>query len=81
MGDLATLLTAIAALVTSIGASVAGLISALRTSRRERPAAAREAVKELLDSAASDGVITKAELARLQRELRMVKPIEEVQDE
>lgn len=66
MSDLATLLTAIAALVTGVGSSVAGIITATRRSPREREAAAEKAVDELL-SAAADGELDDDELESLKR--------------
>ena len=67
MGDWATLLTALAAVITGVGSSVAGVITALRrTSPRERERAAKEVVDELLDAAA-DGVLTDEEIRRLRQ--------------
>lgn len=43
MGDAAPLITAIAALVTAIGSSVAGILLALAALSRQRAAAAKEA--------------------------------------
>ncbi|ATE56136.1 hypothetical protein LV78_006582 [Actinosynnema pretiosum] len=62
MQDLATLLTAIAGLVTALGGAFALVVSTLRVSRRERPAAARR-VAEALAKAADDGEITADKLA------------------
>lgn len=65
MGDWATLLTALAAVITGVGSSVAGVITALRrTSPRERERAAKEVLEELLDAAA-DGELSDAEIDRL----------------
>lgn len=66
MSDVATLLTAIAALITGVGSSVAGIITAVRRSPREREAAAEKAVDELL-SAAADGQLDDDELENLKR--------------
>lgn len=67
MGDLATLLTALAAVITGVGSSVAGVITALRrTSPRERARAAKEIVDELLDDA-DDGALSDDEIARLRQ--------------
>lgn len=61
MGDLALLLGAIAAVITAIGTTAVGLITALRASPRERKSAARGALHKLAE-AAKDGVITPEEL-------------------
>jgi hypothetical protein len=45
MGDVATLITAIAALVTAIGGATAAVILALRSGGRQRVAAAEEAAR------------------------------------
>ena len=73
MSDLATLLGAIASLVTALGGASAGIILALRTSRKERPAAAEQAAELLLDAAA-DGEISPDELAQLRKQLRKGAP-------
>ena len=73
MSDLATLLGAIASLVTALGGASAGIILALRTSRKERPAAAEQAA-ELLLEAAADGEISPDELAQLRKQLRKGAP-------
>ncbi|MCK2242138.1 MULTISPECIES: hypothetical protein [unclassified Crossiella] len=67
MGDLAALLTAIGTLITAIGATTALLINSLRTSRRERSAAADD-VLDRLRAAAEDGVITVEEIAEIMRD-------------
>lgn len=64
MDDLAQLLTAIAGLVTAIAGAVALVITTVRTSRRERPAAARQLLARLAE-AAKDGDITPEELAEI----------------
>ena len=61
MGDLATLLTALAGLITSAGGVFALVYTTVRTSRRERPAAARGAAEELA-AAAADGDLTSEEI-------------------
>lgn len=64
MGDAATLITAIAGLVTSLTGLVGAIIVGIRVSRRERPNAAR-GVFEQLAEAAEDGTITADELRRI----------------
>lgn len=66
MGELATLLTAIGGLVTALGGAAAVIITALRTSRRERNRAA-DTVLDELHAAAEDGRITPEELAAILR--------------
>lgn len=66
MGDLASLLTAIGGLVTALGGTFALVWTTVRTSRRERPDAARRAIEELAASAA-DGEITPDEIADILR--------------
>ena len=66
MSDLATLLTAIGGLVTSLCGGAALLISAVRSSRRERPQAARS-VAEQLAEAAADGELTDDEIRDILR--------------
>lgn len=81
MSDLATLLTAIAAIITGVGSSIAGVITAVRrTSPRERVAAAEEVVEELL-AAAADGKLTEDEMAKLKRLSRNRKHRREVEGE
>ncbi|GAA0638329.1 hypothetical protein GCM10010174_70230 [Kutzneria viridogrisea] len=65
MGDVATLLGAIASLVTALGGAVAAVLLALRTSRRERTDAAKEVAAEILD-----GDYTEDELRQIRRALR-----------
>jgi tellurite resistance protein len=69
VGDVATLLTAIASLVTALGGAVALVISAVRTSRRERAGAAEEVAAEIL-AAAADGELSPEELREIRRALR-----------
>lgn len=66
MGDLAGLITAVAALVGAIGTTTAVVITALRASPRERRRAARGALDRLKEAAA-DGEITPEELADVLR--------------
>lgn len=66
MGDLAALLTAIGSLITALGATTALLITTMRTSRRERSAAADEVLDQLC-AAAQDGAITPEEIAGIMR--------------
>jgi hypothetical protein len=61
VSDLAALLTAIGGLITAIGGAVALVMTSVRTSRRERPKAARNLLAELAE-AAEDGEITGEEL-------------------
>lgn len=61
MGDAATLLTAIAAVITALGTALAVNITAIRSSRKERPRAARKAL-ELLAAAAVDGELDPDEI-------------------
>lgn len=68
MSDVVALLGAIATLVSAACTGAALLINSLRTSRRERPAAAAEAAELLLD-AAEDGEISRGELARIRKAL------------
>ncbi|MCP3805367.1 hypothetical protein NLX83_39485 [Allokutzneria sp. A3M-2-11 16] len=69
MGELATLLSAVAALVTAIGGAVAIVVTAIRTSRRERKNTATDVVDELL-AAAADGEITTAELEEIRKRMQ-----------
>ncbi len=72
MSDLAQLLVAIGGMVAAILGGVAGLVTAIRTSGRERPAAAAKGVTrvaEQLAKAAEDGQITPEELAEAMRAL------------
>lgn len=65
--SLAALITALAGLVTAIGGAFALVWTTVRTSKRERPAAARGAAEELA-AAAADGELTQDEIdAVLQR--------------
>lgn len=64
MGDLAALLTAIGGLITAVGGAVALVITSVRTSKRERPQAARNLAAELA-KAAEDGEITADELRQI----------------
>mgnify|MGYP001107133560 CR=1 FL=1 len=66
MSDLATLLTAIGGLVTSLCGGAALLISAVRSSRRERPQAARSVADQLIEAAA-DGELTPDEIQGILR--------------
>lgn len=59
---MATLLYGVAALIGAVGSAAAVVINALRSSRRERPVAARQALGRLA-KAAADGKISGAELA------------------
>ncbi|WP_125673621.1 hypothetical protein [Amycolatopsis sp. WAC 04182] len=73
MSELAQLLTAIGGLVAMVLGAVGGLVTTLRTSRRERPAAAARGatrVYEQLEKAAEDGDITADEFAEAMRLLR-----------
>lgn len=73
MSDLAQLLVAIGGMVAAILGGVAGLVTAIRTSGKERPrAAARGATRfaEALDAAAEDGQITPDEIAEAVRKLQ-----------
>ena len=67
MDDLSTLLTAIAGLITAAGSVFALVWTTVRTSRRERPAAARGAVEQVvaeqLAAAAADGELTPEEIS------------------
>jgi hypothetical protein len=64
VGDVATLITAIAGLVSALG-GLLGAVAAVRAlGRRERPRAARNVAAELVD-AARDGVITVEELQQI----------------
>jgi hypothetical protein len=69
VGDVATLLYGVAALVGAIGSAVAVVINAVRSSRRERPVAARQALGRLA-RAAADGQISNKELASVLDKLR-----------
>jgi len=65
VGELAQLITAVAGLITALGGVLGVVITARRTSQRERPAAARNATDRLLKSlatAAKDGELTHDEL-------------------
>ena len=64
MGDAATLISAIAGLVTALTGLVGAIVVGIRMSRRERPRAARKVFERLAD-AADDGVITADELRRI----------------
>lgn len=68
MSDLASLVLAIATLVGALGTATAGVITALRSSPRERSQAARGAVGKLAE-AAQDGEITADELKAVLDEL------------
>lgn len=73
MSDLAQLLVAIGGMVAAILGGVAGLVTAIRTSGKERPrAAAKGAARfaEELAAAADDGVVTPDELAEAVRKLQ-----------
>lgn len=73
MSDLAQLLVAIGGMVAAILGGVAGLVTAIRTSGKERPrAAAKGAARfaEELAAAAEDGVLTPEELADAVRKLQ-----------
>lgn len=65
MGDVATLITAIAGLVTSITGLVGAIIVLIRVSKRERRKAAQGGVMAGLAKAAEDGVITADELKEI----------------
>lgn len=68
MGELATLISALATLVTAIGGAVAIVVTAVRTSKRERETTATNAATDVVDeilSAAADGEITTAELEEI----------------
>lgn len=69
MSDLASLLTAIGGLVTALGGAVAVVITAVRTSRKERPAAAEQAAQQIA-SAAEDGDYTVEEVTQILQALR-----------
>lgn len=64
MSDIASLLTAIAGLITALCGGIALVVTAFRTSRRERPRAARRLAEQLAE-AAEDGVITTEELRKI----------------
>ena len=64
MEAVAQLITAVAALVTALGGAVALVVSAKRTSKRERPAAARSFGAALAEAAA-DGEITAEEIREI----------------
>jgi hypothetical protein len=61
VGDVATLLTAIAGLVTTLGGTFALVWTTVHRSNRERPAAARGVAEELA-AAAADGELTADEI-------------------
>lgn len=64
VSDLAALLTAIGGLITAIAGAVALVITAAKTSRKERPRAARNLLAQLAE-AAEDGEITGDELREI----------------
>lgn len=64
MGDAATLITAIAGLVTSFTGLVGAIVVLIRVSKRERRQAARGVAAELA-KAAEDGEITVDELRQI----------------
>ncbi|MFI6304266.1 hypothetical protein ACIBCH_20540 [Amycolatopsis thailandensis] len=73
MSDLAQLLVAIGGMVAAILGGVAGLVTAIRTSGKERPrAAAKGATRfaEQLAAAAEDGVLTPEEIEQAVRDLQ-----------
>ncbi|MFD6072819.1 hypothetical protein [Amycolatopsis lurida] len=73
MSELAQLLTAIGGMVAMVLGAIGGLVTALRTSRRERPKAAANGatrVAEQLAKAAEDGEITPDEVAEAMRLLK-----------
>lgn len=65
MGDVATLITAIAGLVTSLTGLVGAIVVLIRVSKRERRKAAQGGVVAGLAKAAEDGVITADELRQI----------------
>jgi len=75
VSELAQLLVAIGGMVAAILGGVAGLVTAIRTSGRERPAAASKGMRaatraaEQLAAAADDGEITPDEIAEALRQL------------
>lgn len=69
MGDLATLLTAIGSVITALAGAAGIVITAARTSRRERSDAAEEAAEDVL-KAIADGEFDEDELEELRRRLR-----------
>jgi hypothetical protein len=81
VGDVATLLYGVAALIGAAGSAAAVVINALRSSRRERPVAARQALGRLA-KAAADGHISDSELASVLDKLRTeIEPDDEADDE
>lgn len=72
MGDLATLLTAVAGLITAGGSVFALVWTTVRTSRRERPAAARGTAEELA-AAAADGDLTPEEIDAVLKRFRRIE--------
>lgn len=75
MSELATLLTALAGLITAVGGSVALVWTTVRTSNRERPAAARGAAEELA-AAAADGQLTAEEIDQVLQRYRRAEEVE-----
>ena len=72
MSDLAQLLVAIGGMVAAILGGVAGLVTAIRTSGRERPKAASKGATRFakeLAAAAEDGELTPDEIAEAIRQL------------
>jgi hypothetical protein len=65
VGDAATLITAIAGLITSLTGLVGAIVVLIRVSKRERRKAARGGVVAGLAKAAEDGVITADELRQI----------------
>lgn len=72
MSEVATLLTAIAGLLTAGGGAFALVWTTVRTSRRERPAAARGAAEELA-AAAADGELTAEEIDQVLQRYRRIE--------
>lgn len=72
VSDLAQLLVAIGGMVAAILGGVAGLVTAIRTSGRERPKAASKGAARFakeLAAAAEDGELTPDEIAEAIRQL------------
>lgn len=72
MSELATLLTALAGFCTAAGGAFALVWTTVRTSKRERPAAARGAAEELA-AAAADGELTAEEIDQVLQRYRRVE--------